>query len=169
MPMNNRAYIDGQNLYMATRGAKDPWQVDVYRLRTYLKEKYEVKLAYYFLGCAEDKNQKLYDMIKNAGFELIFREHSEKAISSKKGNVDTDIVFSMMKDFHECPEIDKFYLVSGDGDYFRMIKYLKEQGKLGKMLFPAQHRESALYRLLGDSNFTYLDAPGVRAKIGLKH
>ena len=50
-----------------------------------------------------------------------------------------------------------------------MIKYLKEQGKLGKMLFPAQHRESALYRLLGDGNFTYLDAPGVRAKIGLKH
>ena len=164
----NRAYVDGQNLYMATRAATNPWQVDVYKLRVYLKEKYKVERAYYFLGCAEDKNNNLYEMIRDAGFELVFREHSEKALSSKKGNVDTDIVFSMMKDFHEYPEIDKFYLISGDGDYFRMVKYLKEQGKLGKMLFPARHKESSLYRMLGDSSFTFLDTIGVRAKIELK-
>ena len=122
MLMKNRAYIDSQNLYMSTQSALDPWKVDVYRLRTYLKEKYKVERAYYFLGCAEGKNNKLYDMVRDAGFELVFREHSEKALSSKKGNVDTDIVFFMMKDFHEHPEIDKFYLISGDGDYFRMDK-----------------------------------------------
>ena len=115
--MNNRAYIDGQNLYLGTTELKKPWRVDLYKFRVYLKEKYHVEKAYYFLGCKDSKLRNMYRMVQDAGFELVFRAHSERVASAKKGNVDTDIVFMIMRDFHEHPEIDQFYLVSGDGDY----------------------------------------------------
>ena len=89
-------------------------------------------------------------------------------IGKKKGNVDTDIVFAMMKNFHECTDVDKFFLVSGDGDYYKTIKYLNEQGKLGKVLFPAHGKASSLYRQLGNNFYDFLDKRDLREKIELK-
>ena len=168
--MNNQAFVDGQNLMLGTTTSKSPWKVDLYRFRKYLYRKYSVTKAYYFIGCISDELQWLYDMIQDAGFILVFRAHYPDALSNKKGNVDTDIVFTMMKNFHENTNVDKFYLVSGDGDYYKTVKYLKEQGKLGKILFPARGKASSLYRQLGNGgDYDYLDNPGIRNKIELKN
>lgn len=166
--MNNQAFIDGQNLYLGTTTSENAWKVDLRRLREYLRRKYKVKKAYYFLGCVDDGNQDLYDNIQDAGFILVFRAHSANLATVKKGNVDTDIVFKMMRNYHEDPEIDKFFLISGDGDYFRTIKYLYDHNKLGKVLFPAHHKASSLYRQLGGSYYDYLDSPDIRRKIEFK-
>ncbi|MFA6999532.1 MAG: hypothetical protein WC241_00260 [Candidatus Paceibacterota bacterium] len=48
---NNIAFIDGQNLYLGTK--QDDWNVDLSKLRIYLKDKYKVKEAYYFFGCVQ--------------------------------------------------------------------------------------------------------------------
>lgn len=166
--MNNQAFIDGQNLLLGTTTSKNPWRVDLYRFREYLRKKYNVAKAYYFIGCINDKHQELYSMIQDAGFILVFRAHYPDALSNKKGNVDTDIVFTMMKNFHECSDIDKFFLVSGDGDYYKTIEYLHTQGKLGKVLFPAHGKASSLYRQLNNSYYDYLDNRDLRRKIELK-
>ena len=166
--MNNQAFIDGQNLLLGTTTGKNPWKVDLYRFRRYLLKKYNITKAYYFIGCINDKYQDLYNMIQDAGFILVFRAHYPDALSNKKGNVDTDIVFTMMKNFHECSDIDKFFLVSGDGDYYKTIEYLYRQGKLGKVLFPAHGRASSLYRQLNNSCYDYLDSHDLRRKIELK-
>ena len=167
--MNNYAFVDGQNLILGTTMSKKPWKVDLYRFRRYLREKYLVTKAYYFLGCIDPTNQDLYDMIQDAGFILVFRSYEIEAISHKKGNVDTDIVFTMMRFFHELPEIENFFLISGDGDYFKTVRYLNEQGKLGKVLFPAHYKASSLYKRLGGSFFDYLDYPDIKKKIELKN
>ena len=53
--VKNLAFIDGQNLYMGTaKRKKDPWQIDLARFRVYLKEKYDVDEAYYFLGYVQE-------------------------------------------------------------------------------------------------------------------
>lgn len=166
--LNNQAFIDGQNLYLGTTTSSNPWKVDLYRFREYLRKKYNVNKAYYFLGCIDENNQDLYTTIQDAGFILVFRAHSNGASSSKKGNVDTDIVFTIMKNFHEYEEISKFYIVSGDGDYYKTIKYLFDKGKLGKILFPAHHKASALYRQLDNSCYDFLDSIDIRQKIELK-
>ena len=166
--MNNYAFVDGQNLILGTTMSKKPWKVDLYRFRRYLREKYNVTKAYYFLGCIDPMNQDLYDMIQDAGFILVFRSYEIEAISHKKGNVDTDIVFTIMKVFHELPEVRKFYLVSGDGDYYKTIDYLREQDKLGKVLLPSHKNASSLYRRLNNSNFDYLDNPDLKRKIEYK-
>ena len=45
----NYAFIDGQNLHLGTTNDSPPWKVDIYRFRTYLREKYNVSKAFYFL------------------------------------------------------------------------------------------------------------------------
>ncbi len=167
--MNNQAFIDGQNLTLGTTTSKHPWKVDLYRFREYLRSKYNVVKAYYFIGCINDNLQDLYDMIQDAGFILVFRAHYPDALSNKKGNVDTDIVFTMMKIFHERADVDKFFLVSGDGDYYKTIQYLNEQNKLGKVLFPAHGKASSLYRQLGNNFYDFLDKREIREKIELKN
>ena len=162
------AFIDGQNLILGTTTSDTPWKVDLYRFRVYLAERYNIVEAYYFMGYPDERLRDLYDTIRAAGFILVFREHGGDLASRKKGNVDTDIVFTMMRDFHERPEIDRFFLVSGDGDYYKTMKYLYEQGKLGKILFPAHRRASSLYRKLGGTYLDYLDYPDIKKKIELK-
>src|SRR3989338_3808728 len=94
---NNVAFVDGQNLYMSITTADKPWLIDLVRFRVYLRKKYGVEKAYYFLGFVQEKYQDLYDEIQEAGLVLKFKEHNPAMIGVKKGNVDTDIVFYAMK------------------------------------------------------------------------
>ena len=54
--MRNIAFVDGQNIYMNT--TKYSWKIDLMRFRIYLRNKYNVDKAYYFLG-AVDESAKL--------------------------------------------------------------------------------------------------------------
>ena len=120
--MNNAAFIDGQNLTLGTKQCDDPWKIDLKKFRFYLSRKYKVDKAYYFIGYYIDDYEPLYKAIERNDYILIFREFMEGSISSKKGNVDTDIVFDIMKKIAEKDEFDKVILVSGDGDcYWRCI------------------------------------------------
>src|SRR3989338_5718849 len=114
---NNLAFIDGQNLYLGTNSENPAWKVDLAKFRRYLTEKYFVQKAYYFLGFVDEDNQGLYDNIQEAGFILKFREHNSTMMSKKKGNVDTDIVFDIMKRMYKKEPFDKIVLIAGDGDY----------------------------------------------------
>lgn len=163
------AYIDGQNLHLATTTREgDPWRVDFGRFRKFLAERYRIEEAYYFLGYTMDENDKLYEAIQRAGFILKFREHSSVMMSAKKGNVDTEIVFDIMKKLYQKYDFDKLVLVSGDGDYFRLVQFLIEEGKFEKILFPNSITASSLYKRLGSEYFTGLDNPDTRKKIALK-
>jgi uncharacterized LabA/DUF88 family protein len=82
------------------------------------------------------KIEQLYENIQNAGFILIFRQHNSAMIGNKKGNVDSDIIFSVMKRLQKDQDFDKIVLVSGDGDYKMLVDYLIEESKLEKILFP---------------------------------
>lgn len=43
------AYIDWQNLFLWTQSGNEKWNIDYKRLRVYLKDKYRIEKAYYFL------------------------------------------------------------------------------------------------------------------------
>ncbi len=45
---SNLAFIDGQNLHLGT--IQDNWKIDLKKFRIYLKDKYHIAEAYYFLG-----------------------------------------------------------------------------------------------------------------------
>lgn len=57
----NYAFIDGQNLYLGTTTKpNDSWEVDLYKFRVYLRQKYNVSRAYYFLGVVYEEKNDLY-------------------------------------------------------------------------------------------------------------
>ena len=161
----NLAYIDGQNLRLGTLSAKKPWKVNLGRFRIFLKDKYKVETAYYYLGYMIKKNQDLYEKIQKAGFVLVFREHNTAMIGKKKGNVDCDIVFSVMKKMFEKKKFDKIILVSGDGDYKMMVDFLVEQKRFKKVLFPNKQFASSLYKKLGTEFFDHLENKHIKKKI----
>jgi uncharacterized LabA/DUF88 family protein len=164
--MRNTAYIDGQNLHMGTaRLGNAPWHVDLVRFRRYLREKYSVGRALYFLGNADERYGELYEKVRNAGFELRFKPHGAKLASQKKGNVDADIIFDVMKRLYRKEDCSKIVLVSGDGDYKILVDFLLEEGLLEKMIAPCRARASSLYRTIRTHYFECLDDPGIRKKV----
>jgi uncharacterized LabA/DUF88 family protein len=178
MKEKNVAYVDAQNMHFGTTKCyvcaeclkKDlhsmklsdcicgaGWEIDLARFRVYLRDKYGVDEAYYFLGYLHEENDELYKRIQKAGFIVIFKEHHRKAKSNKKGNVDTDIVFEIMKSLTEGTLLNKIVLVSGDGDYNKLVQYLVLKSKFRKILFPNKKFASSLYKSLGSEFFDYLE------------
>ena len=162
----NIAYIDGQNLYMGTQNDDNPWVVDLARFRIYLQKKYNVTEAHYYLGFAQGEYQDLYTQIQKAGFILRFKKHTNVMLGKKKGNVDTDIVFAIMKKLYKQEQFKKIVLVSGDGDYSMLVDFLIEENKFEKILFPCQKNASSLYKKITRHYFADLSNISLKNKIG---
>lgn len=166
----NIGYIDGQNLYMGTAKSSPVWHVDLARFRTYLQQKYNVNRAYYYLGYVQEgvDYERLYESIQAAGFILVFREHNSAMLGKKKGNVDSDIIFSVMKRLYQKDKFDKIVLVSGDGDYKSLVDFLIQKNRFEKILFPNRKFRSSLYKSLSSTYFAYLDDRDIKRKIEFK-
>ena len=139
----NFAFIDSQNLNLAIRGLG--WNLDFGRFYVHLKDKYKVSKAFIFIGFIAG-NEALYENLKKAGFNLIFKptlERKEEGETITKGNVDAELVLHAMIEY---PHYDKAMVVSGDGDFFCLIEYLEKMGKLSHVLIPNPQKFSALLR-----------------------
>ena len=160
--ISNIAFVDGQNLYLGTK--EDGWKVDLVKFRIYLKEKYKVNEAYYFLGYVSDAEEDLYSNLQKAGFIIVFKEHHLSSVGKKKGNVDSDIIFEMMKNLVDN-NFEKIILISGDGDYKKVVDYLIKKNKFEKIIFPNKKFASSLYKKLTVKYFDYLSNPEIKKKI----
>lgn len=134
------AFIDSQNLNLGVRELG--WRIDDERFRKYLTDKYGVTKAYIFIGFLPE-NAQLYARLQSAGFVCIFRPTLVYKDGTTKGNCDAELVLQAMIDFDEY---DKAIIVTGDGDFQCLAKYLHEQGKLGALLIPNQRKFSALLK-----------------------
>ena len=137
--IHNAAFIDGQNLYMGVF-----FPIDFKKFRIYLRDKYQVEKAYYFVGFRWQETG-LYENLQEAGFILIFNEKSEWFRSQKKWNIDVTLVFYAMRKYIEN-DFDRMILISGDGDYKIMVDYMLQQDRFLKVLAPNMKYCSSLYR-----------------------
>jgi uncharacterized LabA/DUF88 family protein len=122
-----------------------------------LKDKYNITEAYYFLGYVSEGERDLYNNLQKAGFIVIFKEHNLNFITNKKGNVDADIIFEIMKNLMDNNNFNKIILVSGDGDYKKVVDYLVKKNKFEKILFPNKKFASSLYKSLGAELFDNIE------------
>jgi len=150
---------------MGTKSCRPSWKVDLAKLKVYLERKYSVSEIYYFLGYVQDENEELYDEIQKAGLILKFREHNSAMLGKKKGNVDSDIIFHIMKKLYQKEDFDRIVLVSGDGDYRMLVDFLIEEGRFEKILFPNRKYASSLYKKLGRKYFAHLEDKDIKKKI----
>jgi uncharacterized LabA/DUF88 family protein len=133
------AFIDANNLYMGT-SRNGGWLVDYRKLRIWLKEKFNVSVAYMFIGKTE-KNKRLYSYLEECGFELVFKPTIPDKNGKIKGNIDSDLVLKTMIEF---PNYDKAIIISNDGDFYSLVRYLRENGKLKYVISPDSGHLSVL-------------------------
>ncbi|PIZ71750.1 hypothetical protein COY07_04325 [Candidatus Peregrinibacteria bacterium CG_4_10_14_0_2_um_filter_43_11] len=144
----NYAFIDAQNLHMAI--GELGWKIDYKRFRKYLKEHYNVTKAYMFMGFKPDE-QQMYSFLQDAGFNLIFKPILELKNGKVKGNCDAELVLQVMID---SKRYEKAVVVTGDGDFHCLIKYLKEEGKLKTVLVPSAENCSSLIKRILEGHLT---------------
>ena len=137
---NNYAFIDSQNLNLAIRD--QGWILDFKRFRVYLKEKYAVSKAFIFIGYV-GKNKKLYDFLQKVGYTCIFKPTLEYKDGHTKGNCDAELVLQTMIEFKN---FEKATIVTGDGDFYCLAKYLIENKRLEVILIPNKLKFSALLK-----------------------
>ena len=127
---NNFAYIDGANLHKGVESSG--WVLDYRRFRVWLSEKYGIKKAYIFLGLIP-RYKELYKYLQEVGFVLVFKEVIYNDQGEPKGNCDADLVLQTVCDAYEG-RFDKAVIVSSDGDYASLIKFLQNKQKLSVVL-----------------------------------
>ena len=137
---NNYAFIDSQNVNLAIRD--QGWILDFRRFRKYLKDKYNITNAFIFIGYI-DTNQNLQTSLQKDGYILIFKPTLTLPDGKAKGNVDAELVLHTMVEY---PNYDKAFIVSGDGDFYCLVDYLKGKDKLLKLMIPNRNRYSSLLR-----------------------
>jgi uncharacterized LabA/DUF88 family protein len=155
---NNYAFIDSQNLNLAIRD--QGWQLDFGRLRKYLEDKYNVAKAFLFIGYIPT-NQPLYTNLQKQGYILIFKPTLLLKDGKVKGNVDAELVLHAMI---ELLNYNKAVIISGDGDFHCLIKYLKAKNKLEKLLIPNQKKFSSLLREFIAEDVAFMN--NLRDKLG---
>lgn len=135
---NNFAFIDSQNLNLSIRDLG--WILDFKRFRTYLADKYAVSKAFLFIGFVEGNND-LYKSLQDAGFICIFKPTLKYKDGSTKGNCDAELVLQAMIEFKNYANA---VIVTGDGDFYCLAKYLIEQEKMKAIMVPNKNKFSAL-------------------------
>ena len=141
------------------------WKLDWRKFRQFLHDKYGVTQAYMFIGYMSE-NESMYEYMHELGFLVVLKptvelkaphlapatpnadgstpvltKDTEEPKSIIKGNVDAELVLYAMK---ELPHYNKAIIVSGDGDFFSLIEYLQQQGKLAHVLTPNWQYSSLL-------------------------
>ncbi|TSC93977.1 MAG: Uncharacterized protein Athens101428_451 [Candidatus Berkelbacteria bacterium Athens1014_28] len=149
------AFIDSQNLNLGIRkniyrGKKliyNGWQLDFKKFRVYLKDKFRVSKAFLFIGRIKEY-EKMYKQLESFGYKLVFKPTTKDSFGKPKGNIDAELVlYSAAVEF---PNYDKAVIVSGDGDFYCLYKYLMKNKKLFKIIIPNRYSESSLLKEFQD-------------------
>jgi len=157
--LKNFAYIDGNNLY---RGVNNlGWKIDFKRFRKWLSDKYLVDKAYYFIGLVP-KEKDMYIALQEAGFTLIFKEVIYNNSGCPKGNCDADLVLQSVIDAYEN-NCDKQILVTSDGDYAGLVKFLNQRNMFRVILSPSSSDKCSILLKRTNVAITYMN--DVRNKI----
>lgn len=148
---NNFAYIDAANLHRGVTSLG--WNLDYSRFRVWLRDKYDIQVAYLFIGLVPS-NKDLYMKLQEMGYVLVYKEVMYDNSGKAKGNCDADLVLKAAVDYYE-KRFDKGVIITSDGDYACLVKFLKEKRAFASLISP-RNKCSYLLRKL-NIPIVYLD------------
>jgi uncharacterized LabA/DUF88 family protein len=138
------AFIDAQNLHKAME--EQGWKLSYRKFRVYLRDKFQVDKAFYFLGYMPE-HKEMYQALRRHGYELVFKKILRFNSGETKGNVDAELVLNAMIQFHNFSQA---VIVAGDGDYYCLAEYLEKTNKLKGIVIPNKDAYSSLLRSFGN-------------------
>ena len=83
-----------------------------------------------------------YKILKNIGYSLIFKPTLDQK-GKTKGNVDAELVLHSMIEYDNY---DMAVIISGDGDFYCLVKYLEKNNKLKRLIIPNCKKYSSLLK-----------------------
>jgi len=146
------AFVDASNIIYGAR--EEGWFIDQEKLFNYLKSKYNITKAFFYYGTDPNDTRKERFLKKLKSFGFILRVKEIKYYGLKgKANCDVDLTIDVMLN------IDKYHrvvILSGDGDFLRLLKYLQNIGK-EVIVIASPHRTAREVRKLVKNKFVNFD------------
>jgi uncharacterized LabA/DUF88 family protein len=96
----------------------------------------------------------MYTNLQKDGFVLIFKPTLKYKDGTTKGNVDAELVLQAMIEYTNYKEA---LIVTGDGDFHCLVKYLFENNKLRYLLIPNQKKYSALLKKVAPGKLLFMN------------
>ena len=114
-------FVDVQNIYYTVR---DTYQgfFNYQTLWDRLSKQHNIVLANaYAIESINSKQKSFQQILTNIGFEVKLKPYIQRSDGSAKGDWDVGIAIDMM-DAAARDDIDKLVLLSGDGDFDRLLQ-----------------------------------------------
>ncbi len=170
MPRNNNyAFIDGTNLHLTYKSEDIDWELDYAKLFNYLRRKFNVVIAHYFLGKTPN-NEDLYTKLDSYGYNVKLKEPSPYDTKEVvcpdcgriitpvqrryKADVDSYLTLQVMSDMND---FDKAVLITSDGDFDELAKRLLRQDKLRMVFAPCRDGCSKLLKRIAVDKIAFMD------------
>lgn len=138
--MSNYAFIDNENVNISVQ--KQWWKIDWWKLKKRLAEELNVTTVYMFMWYTPE-SQEMYTFFQTLGYTLIFKPMTGLLSGNQKGNVDAELVLQAMIDIDVY---NQAVIMSWDGDFACLVKYLYNKNKLATLIVPNRARYSELLK-----------------------
>ncbi len=116
-------FVDVQNIYYTTRDSFNR-QFNYRELWRQLSGTNDILVANaYAIARAEPGQEKFQSALRHIGFNVKLKPFISRVDGSAKGDWDVGITIDAIK---HAPEVDHFVLLSGDGDFELLVKFLKD-------------------------------------------
>jgi len=115
------------------------------------------------------KRIRFYLAIEKFGYQLVLKPvkiyEDDEGNTKRKANCDVDMTFYLMRDIDTY---DRAVILSGDGDFLPVLKFLKKHNKEVLVLARAPRTAKEIKKFAGDKfmDFTYLRERLKRVEIG---
>jgi len=123
--------LDVQNLFFSAKDINR--RIDFLRIRDFLKENEEdiLDMVAYIIRSPDANSDRFEALLSSLGYELNIKQaHIGKDSEGKRIYKGTDQDIAICIDcMRNIDKFDKWVLMSGDGDFLDLCKYLKEKGK----------------------------------------
>lgn len=120
------AFVDASNIIYGVL-KHEGWKVDLEKLLSYLRYRYNVSKAFYYGGKDpnDEAQSRYYIALSKIGYTLrlkrTMRYHEGGGKLTFKANCDVDLTFDVMRLFSEYSDV---VILSGDGDFTLLVRYL---------------------------------------------
>ena len=151
--MKTYAYIDASNLFYGGRKSLG-WSIDFEKLHTYLQKRFNVSQVHF------------YQKLERFGFQLILKPvkiyEDEEGNQKRKANCDVEMAFYMMRDKNYFKRV---VILSGDGDFLPVLKYLREVEKKEVLVVSRGPRTAKEIKQFAGDKFINLISVNMRARL----
>ncbi|MBD3262001.1 MAG: NYN domain-containing protein [Candidatus Altiarchaeales archaeon] len=140
-------FVDVQNMYYSAMHLYDS-KVDFNKiLRDAVAKRTLIRAFAYVIKADVKEEESFFDALESIGFEVKSKDLQVFWGGHKKGDWDVGIAMDAIR---EAPKLDTIVLVSGDGDFTELVKYLKGRGcRVEVMAF----KKSASSKLIEEADY----------------